>query len=205
MRNRYKIVLGLAVVFVACVAAMTAHAEQRGEEEVALPFRIYTDATAPDNNFAPSGWMGDSGDLQIDDADLDNPHSGGTSLRIDYSAKKSDKKGWSGIYWQYPPDNWGTREEGFDLTGAKRLVFWARGARGGEKIDKFGVGGIKGEFSDSAKVESRSVTLSDKWQRYYINLQNQDLRHIIGGFFVTFNAKSNRGGLTMYLDDIYFE
>ena len=97
-------------------------------------FKIYTDGNSPDNHYAPSGWMGDWGDLKINAADFTTPHSGSTCLKIEYVAKRSQGANWAGIYWQNPPNNWGGRPGGYNLVGATKMVFWARVEKGGEEI-----------------------------------------------------------------------
>ncbi|MBI3252713.1 MAG: hypothetical protein HYZ52_05320, partial [Candidatus Omnitrophica bacterium] len=96
-------------------------------------FPIYTDAKSPDNHYVPSGWMGDYGDIQFDDSWATNPHGGSTAVKVSYSNKATQGARWAGVYWQNPPNNWGTRPGGYDLTGAKKLTFWARGEKGGER------------------------------------------------------------------------
>jgi hypothetical protein len=54
--------------------------------------------------------------------------------RIEY--KQGPEKGWAGLYWQHPDNNWGD-EPGVDLTGAKRISFYARGERGGEIVEVY--------------------------------------------------------------------
>jgi len=156
--------------------------------------------------FFPSGWMGDWGDITLDDACTDNPHSEPTCIKITYSAAKSQGKGWAGIYWQYPDSNWGDNPDGRDLTGATKLTFWARGEKGGEKAE-FKVGGIDGKYPDSIQppVSTGVIVLSDKWQQYTIDLTGKDLSHVIGGFCWVTNKNQNPYGCTIYLDDIKFE
>ena len=84
-------------------------------------FNVYTDRSAPDNHYAPSGWMGDHGDVNINDQSMDNPHSGATCIQVSYSAQQAQGIGWGGIYWQNPPNNWGETKGGFDLTGYNKL------------------------------------------------------------------------------------
>ncbi|MFC1804792.1 hypothetical protein ACFLZ3_03075 [Candidatus Omnitrophota bacterium] len=177
------------------------------EEAVEGPaeFVIYTDRGARGNHYIPSGWMGDYGDLKIHDQSTDNPHSGSTCIQFVYSGKRSQNKGWSGLYWQYPANNWGSKKGGFDLTGMTKLTFWARGEKGGEIIQKFSVGGIKGTYPDSASVEIGPIELTDAWQEYTINLAGKDLSYINGGFNWVATADSNLEGATFYLDDIKFE
>ena len=156
--------------------------------------------------FFPSGWMGDWGDIILDDASTDNPHSEPTCIKITYSAVKSQGEGWAGIYWQYPDKNWGDKPEGQDLTGVTKLTFWARGEKGGEKAE-FKVGGITGKYPDSIRppVSTGIIVLSDKWQQYTIDLAGKDLSHVIGGFCWVTNKNQNPQGCTIYLDDIRYE
>ena len=156
--------------------------------------------------FYSGGWMGDWGDITLDDASTDNPHSEPICIKITYSAARSQGEGWAGIYWQYPDKNWGDKPDGRDLTGATQLTFWARGEKGGEKAE-FKVGGITGKYPDSIQppVSTGITVLSDKWQQYTIDLTGKDLSHIIGGFCWVTNKDQNPHGCTIYLDDIRYE
>jgi len=145
-------------------------------------FVVYKDKNHKDNHYIPSGWMGDYGDVQMDDQSAENPHSGKHSLKFTYTAKQTQNQGWAGIYWQNPPNNWGSKKGGFNLTGMTKLIFWARGEKGGEIIQKFVVGGIKGAYPDSCAVEMGPVTLTNEWKEYSINLAGKDLSYINGGF-----------------------
>lgn len=172
---------------------------------ISKTFVVYTDKNAKDNHYIASGWMGDFGDIKLNDQFMENPHSGTTSMQFTYSAKKTQGQGWAGVYWQNPPNNWGTKKGGFDLTGMTKLVFWARGAKGGEVIQKFVVGGIKGTYPDSTSVEMGPVELTDSWKEYTINLAGKDLSYINGAFSWVMTADTNPEGATFYLDDISFE
>jgi hypothetical protein len=156
--------------------------------------------------FIPSGWMGDWGDISFNDSWTENPHSSPTCIRITYSAVRSQGEGWAGIYWQYPDKNWGGNPDGRNLTGAKKLTFWARGQKGGEKAE-FKVGGISGKYPDSIQppVSTGVIVLSDKWQQYIIDLKGKDLSHIIGGFVWVTSKSQNPNGSTIYLDDIRYD
>src|SRR3989338_3332840 len=146
-------------------------------------FPVYTDAKSPDNHYIPSGWMGDYGDLKYDDRFMQNPHSGSTSIKITYNTNATQGARWAGIYWQNPPNNWGTRPGGYDLTGAKKLPFWVRGEKGGERIEEFKVGGITGEYADSDVAGIGPVVLTTEWQEFTIDLEGKDLSSISGGIF----------------------
>jgi len=171
----------------------------------AKTFNVYTDKTDRTNHYIPSGWMGDYGDINIKDNWRENPRSGTSCLKITYSAKGSQGAGWAGVYWQNPANNWGKRPGGFDLTGARRLTFWARGAQGGEYLDKFGMGGISGEYPDTDSSETYDVELTTEWQQFTVDLTDRDLSHIVGGFFWAANGTDNPDGMEFYLDDIVYE
>ncbi|MCQ9207842.1 MAG: hypothetical protein NG712_00435 [Omnitrophica bacterium] len=179
--------------------------QTEGVSSVEKIFNIFTDKSAPDNHYAASGWMGDFGDININEQYMQNPHSGTTSIQITYSAKETQGAGWGGIYWQNPPNNWGERRGGFDLTGYNKLVFWARGENGDEVVEKFKVGGIKGTYPDSVEIEMGPVTLGKEWQKYTINLVGQDLSYVSGGFSWVTSSRLNPNGATFYFDDIRYE
>jgi len=168
-------------------------------------FYVYTDYHAPQNHFSPSGWMGDYGDIRIDDRSTDDPADGKTCIKITYSAKRSQGAGWAGMYWQQPDNNWGNRFGGYDLSGKKRVTFWVKGAQGGEVIAEFKVGGISGTFEDSGSAHIGPVVLPDHWEQLAIDLSNVDLKHITGGFAWSASADQNRQGMAFYLDEIRFE
>ncbi|MFA5092518.1 MAG: hypothetical protein WC543_01040 [Candidatus Omnitrophota bacterium] len=168
-------------------------------------FVVYLDKNAKDNHYIPSGWMGDTGDIKMNDQCADNPHSGTTSIQFVYTAKKSQNQGWSGVNWQNPSNNWGNKKGGFDLTGMTKLTFWARGAKGGEVLQKVTVGGIKGTYPDTLLVEMGPITLTSDWKQYTVNLVGKDLSYVNGAFGWATNADLNPDGATFYMDDIKFE
>ena len=209
MKKLLVVLVALLMIMPLCALAEEAALQEPAKAEAAKQppkeFGIYSDKGARDNHYIPSGWMGDYGDIKLNDASTDNPHSGTTSLQFVYSAKKSQGQGWAGVYWQNPANNWGSKKGGFDLTGMTKLTFWARGAKGGEVIQKVIVGGIKGTYADSASIEMGPVELTDVWKQYTINLAGKDLTYISGGFGWVTNADLNPDGATFYIDDIKFE
>lgn len=174
------------------------------------PFTVYSDAGSPDNHYDPSGWMGDTGDISMTQESLTNPHGGSSCIRIGYSAKKTQGAGWAGVYWQNPSNNWGSKAGGYDLSGATKLTFWARGEKGGERIEEIKVGGITGEYPDSDVAGIGPLLLSTEWRQYTIDLKGKDLSSISGGFCWVASAASvapveGMEGITFYLDDIVYE
>jgi hypothetical protein len=155
--------------------------------------------------FYPTGYMGATWAISMMKFSRNNPHSAPDCIMIRYNSFQ-DTIGWTGIYWQYPDNNWGT-QKGYNLSGYSKLTFWARGEEGGE-ICYFSVGGINGgQYEDSINPakSTGSVRLTKEWKKYSINLENENLSHIIGGFCYVVVKDQNPGGSTIYLDDIYYE
>jgi len=206
-----RLLVVLAALILAAPICLLAEEQAAAEPK---EFVVYTDKNARENHYIPSGWMGDNasadsqgtrGDIYMNDQSAENPHSGTTCIKIIYTAKKSKGQGWSGIYWQNPANNWGSKKGGFDLTGMTKLTFWARGAKGGEIIQKFMVGGIKGTYPDTANIEIGPIELTDTWRQYTINLAGRDLSYISGGFGWVTTSDLSPEGCVFYLDDIKFE
>lgn len=167
-------------------------------QRTTLPFVIYADgaSSAP---YAPTGWMGNSSVIGFDYWCTANPHSGSTCIKVDYKAATN----WGGIVWQDPPNDWGDKDGGHDLTGASKLTFWARGGAGGEKVE-FYFGVIKPEkpFSDSDSGRI-TVLLTRDWKPYSIDLSGKNLSRIKTGFGWSLAAQGKT--VTFYLDDIQYE
>ncbi len=168
-------------------------------------FNIYTERLNMKNHYIPSGWMGDSGDIQFTDSWREGSHSGNSCIKVKYSARGAQGAGWAGIYWQNPANNWGSQMGGYDLSGYNKLTFWAKGEKGGEVISEFKVGGLSGAYSDSDATSIGPITLTKDWKQYDVDLKGLDLSYISGGFAFTVSARDNTEGCTFYLDDIKFE
>jgi hypothetical protein len=194
--------LGL-IVFAALIFAAVAIKAQ--DVPYFEPFNVYTDKNARGNHYAPSGWMGDYTDIAFSDAWKENPHSGTTCIRIVYRPNVSQGARWVGMYWQYPPNNWGEKKGGYNLTGAKKLTFWARGEKGGERIEEVKIGGITGTYADSDTATAGPIILTTDWKQFEIDLEGRDLSYISGGFCWSTNLDVNLDGATFYLDDMRYE
>ncbi len=168
-------------------------------------FYVYADKGSPLNHYIPSGWMGDYGDLKLDDSNREHPQNGTTAVKWTYSAEGKQTSGWAGCYWQYPANNWGDKPGGFNLTGYKRLTFYVRGGKGNEHIAEFKVGGITGEFGDSDSESIGPIALTKEWTKYTIDLKNKNLSKIVGAFAWSASRDDNPDGFTMFLDEIRFE
>ena len=169
-----------------------------GGARVKLPLAVYADG-AP-QPWAPSGWMGGTDALALDPACAEAPHSGATCLEVRYDAPGM----WAGVAWQHPANDWGDKPGGYDLTGARRLTFWARGAEGGERID-VGVGllGRDRAYGDSVRVERKGLKLGREWKRFTIDLDGCDLSRVKTPFVWSLAGRGRP--VRFYLDDIRFE
>jgi len=191
------------VVFAALL--FTAMALKAQEVEYFQPFNVYTDKNARGNHYIPSGYMGDYSDLSYNDGWREESYSGATCIRIEYRPNVTQGARWAGIYWQSPANNWGDKKGGYDLTGATKLTFWAKGEKGGERVEEFKMGGISGAYADTDIAFVGPLVLTKKWKQYEIDLTGKDVSYISGGFCWSTNLDANPDGCTFYLDDIRYE
>ena len=203
--SRWFLISAVCVLGPASVKGAGPDAVPALSSAVFQPFAVYSGRSARAGHYVPSGYMGDLGTLMMSGAYVATHDGAGTPLRVVYHP--TGPKGWAGVYWQQPANNWGDRagQTGYDLRGAKRLMFWARGEKGGEKIREVRVGGIVGRFPDSDVATRGPIVLTQDWRRYDIDLSGKDLQHIIGGFGFSVNKYDNVGTVTFYIDDISFE
>ena len=188
-----------ALLALAAVAALAASAPLTAAE--AAPKATLPAIIAGEGGEAlwiPSGYMGETDAIAIDAESKDQPHTGSTCLKATYSRDA----GWGGVVWQHPENDWGEKPGGFDLGGAKRLTFWARGAQGGEVV-KFGFGilGADKPYHDSAKGE-KQLTLTREWTEYGFDLAGLDLSRIKTGFMWVVGGQGKP--VVFYLDDAQF-
>jgi len=158
-------------------------------------------------NYAPTGWMGDGAEgtkyVKFDSASREKPHSPPTCQKWTYAGGPA---GWAGVAWQFPANNWGDKP-GRDLSkkNYSAVTFYARGSKGGEKIEFFVGGNTAREksYPSSLAPQTASVDLTPEWRQYRINLTGGNLTSIACAF-----GWSTQGGdqpVTFYLDDIVFE
>ena len=178
----------------------------KAEEPDFKPFYIYSDKGSRSNHYVPSGFMPDGKCISFNDRWQEECQNGKTCIKIVYDIECSkENQEWAGIYWLNPANNWGRRKGGYNLTGATKLTFWAKGELGGEQIQEFTIGGVEGDYPDSDKIVIGPVILSDKWKQYTVDLQGRDLSYISGGFAWSTEVAVNYENCVFYLDDIRFE
>jgi hypothetical protein len=197
-----------AWVVVMSIAMVGISAAQNTDKELAdqvskasLPLVVYGNADASaESPFIASGWMGNTDAIEYDDASKENPHSGETCIRVKYA----DTSKWGGIVWQSPADDWGDEPGGWDLTGAKQLIFWARGDKGGETVEfKLGILPKSKPYHDSGSATLGKIKLTPEWKQYTLGLTGKNLTRIKTGF--VFSVAGTKEPVTFFLDDIQYE
>jgi len=101
-----------------------------------------------------------------------------------------------------------------DLNGSKRMVFFLRGAEGGEKLT-FLVGGKKMDgvpgFSNDATANkfpgikfglSENLTLSNQWTRFSESLEKMDLSDIAYPFGIILNSENSSNIQSIFLKGV---
>ena len=211
----------IVVVLLSVLVGQTKRSLVRIAEPAAHPgaglLYVYKNGGSDQNHFHQRNWMGDNNnDIPEMDETADGiDGSTGIEVRIDFKNHK-----WGGYIFTVGAyndsadtlvPNYGNLDVGFNLSGAKRLTFHARGRTGGEVVEFFTAGlghGASMKYPDSSKKISLGfVKLSYGWKKYEINLSGRDLSRIAGGFAWMSSAEKNPGKQTVrfLLDEIRFE
>lgn len=152
-------------------------------------------------NFTLSGYAGDFDSVKYDEEWTAQCNSEPTCTKITYSVEHAER-GWAGNLWvdvMYPQYS-----TGVDLTAATKLIFWAKGETGGEKIE-FRVGSTQGP-DPQPMISTGVIQLQNSWQQYEIDLTGQrNLGHVFSGFGWITTKALNPSGCTFYLDDMQFK
>ncbi len=180
---------------------------------VALPFLL-------SDEFAPSGYMGDSTDdfnaiaMSKDGTDCKSPRAAGAagdcySVTWKPVLTSGAPSAWVGVYWQYPANNWGAKPGKSVAPGATKVTFQAAGAAGGESV-RFVVGGVNTKGGDATLPDKDAfevgldVTLTAAWTKYEIPLDGAAYDAVIGGF--AWVAKATAASpVAFYVDDVRWE
>lgn len=165
-----------------------------------LPLVIYDEAGRENPPYTPSGWMGNTAALKLDERWATRPHSGKTCVRIDYTAADQ----WAGIAWQHPENDWGDKPGGWDLAGAKHLSVWLRGETGTETVTvELGILGGDKKFPDTAKAKQENIKLSTDWRQVRLDVAGKDVTRIKTGLVISVPGAGKP--TTIYLDDCKYE
>ncbi|MDD5066526.1 MAG: hypothetical protein PHF84_05715 [bacterium] len=167
-----------------------------------FPFHVFS-YKAYTSYYVVSGYMGDVNCVRL--LKIQDTYSYKNSLKLIYNPRYSQaNKGWAGLGWQWPPNNWGENKKGgYDLSEAKYLFFWARGVKGDELVE-FKIGGAKGPYGDTDEASTGVISLSRKWELYKIDLRGKNLKNVITALTIIVTQQLNPNGLTLYLNEIYY-
>jgi len=178
-------------------------------------FWVYEDSHL--NLWKAANWMPQEATTMIKVFDPnceENPKFGKRCIRV--RIEKWTEPNWCGVAWAIPNPKdpaggyWGEEPApGWDLRGAKRVVFWARAPKPCRVQFKAAIIGDK-PYGDSAASPAQTdwLSLTPEWKEYTIDLKNVDLSRVITGFcFVTNrDAQSERdAAVDFYLDQIYWD
>ena len=189
-------------------------------------FYVYQDFISAGNHFSERGIMCDSGDEYcvplMDENCKVLPHSGTSCIKCRFVSQKSNWGGWNFMNSSLqgtqttPQQNWGdVAGGGYNLCGATKLTFWARGEVGGERVKFFifGIGrqpftgkAVKPYPDSEQQISTGYLTLSTNWTQYTIDLTDKDLSRVLLGFAWQTKGSINHGqDITFYLDDIVYD
>jgi hypothetical protein len=183
-----------------------------GGPQLALPFAV-------DSYFRPTGYMGDGitpGPLVVQTSGCKLPRPAGAKgncYKITYKPLPPEAgPAWSGLYWQYPDNNWGAMPGKRIAQGATKVSFYAASETGGDVVT-FRVGGIQNAgaaHQDSLKVDLVQ-TLGTTLTQYSVNITGETYDEVLGPFawvITTYDAAKGAAAATpivFYLDDIRWE
>lgn len=189
-----------------CLVAMCvqpAVAQEPREEK----WYVYRDSTSKENHGVWSNFMpAEAGKIiKLSLVHQTDPQAGDSCIRVDV---KWQEPFWAGVAVSCAANYWGETASAtaFDLRRAKKLVFFARGARGGESIQaKVAIAGDK-THGDSARhpAETEWLVLTKSWKRFEIDLTGKNLERVITPFTFVSSKDRSPGDFTFFLDEIYF-
>ena len=185
---------------------------------------VYLDFGDTENHFTQKAKMAGVDDRLVMDMDenwREDPHGGESCIRCEQVVSAMDWGGWLFLNGWLPEGETAPRlndgkadGQGLNLPGAQALSFWARGDKGGERVEFFTCGfGYDGEwggkivpYPDSAVKRSLGyVRLEREWREYTVDLSGADTRYVVCGFgYVLSGEYSNPGDNVFFLDDIRF-
>ncbi len=170
-------------------------------------FVVYRDADDGINHGVPSFFFSSTNtlfdDISITSKHRNNCYSGRSCILFQYDDTVNT---FGGVYFEsyeeitaLPPQ---TQGDGFDLTGATTLRFYARGQNGGERV-KFSALGIFDSpnisSSNPHEMTTKYITLSSAWQAYTIDVRGIDKSNIEGLFAITAEDP-----VVVFIDEIEF-
>lgn len=204
---RYFVYLGVVLGIVTAYLAFSG-VDVTAQKDNETRWYVYRDGQSGSNHGEWTNYMPKTGGemIRLNLMDTANPASGDTCVQVAVNLKRP---WWCGIAVTCKADYWGTSpwKAAYDLSGTTKLIFKARGQKGGETIQvKVAILGGK-PYGDSTPIPAASswIKLTKAWQTYELDLTGYNLKRLITPFCWVTNKAHNRGGeFVFYLDDIYF-
>jgi hypothetical protein len=136
--------------------------------------------------------------LQIDSDFVDPDEHCEFCYRIQYTP---GAQGQAGVLFE--------TDKALNLKDAKRMIFWARGDLGGEKI-QVSAAGIKSSSAGASNGVKFGVTTTDfalpkTWEKYEIDLSGVDLTSVTHGFELKINKGNDGSDKVMYMKYITYD
>jgi hypothetical protein len=190
----------VSFLFVAA-CCLSAEGQATSTSNAFAPLVLYKDgAKGGDAKHYRYRWLGAPESTKFEDFVRDEPHDGTACVKV--RSEVVDR--WSGILWQRSIKKDQTTPGGINLTGAKSLTFWARGAKGGEKVDfRLSAYPSGTAFEKSAEMRLRDVQLDSEWKQYRIDLQTSGLKSLKEGVVLGVMSRDVPG--TICIDDVQIE
>jgi hypothetical protein len=109
-------------------------------------------------------------------------------------------KGWTGVRWQYPANNWST-VGGLNICAATKMTFWAKGALGGETISFYG-----GNTGTPYEAKLINQALTTTWTQYTVPfIAPGPDSNVTQAFFWLANEPALGSTLSFMIDDIQWQ
>ena len=164
-------------------------------------FYVFKNYGSVTNHFLGINKLGDHDSIYTRE-DLNNVSpAGGSSLEVVYNPRGYETHYASTISLIVSDDE---SKDMYDLNGAKRLFFYARGKNGGEIVE-FDIGSISIDSAQLGTASSGPIVLDNAWQEYSIDLEGLNLSRTKVGFSISLNRYDNSDGAVLYLDEIRYE
>jgi hypothetical protein len=155
--------------------------------------------------------MPDGSGISFTDKFTDDCYQGKTCIKV-AGGQLNENPYWRGIYWLPAGGFEGPGIDVYKLLDVKPgspiyLTFWVKGETGEEQV-QFKVGGVAdGNDSIEFPLETDYLTLGTEWTKHKIDLSEEDLSRVVGGFCWVTNRDQNIGKevVRFFLDEIRYE
>ncbi|MBR3020377.1 MAG: TIR domain-containing protein [Clostridia bacterium] len=180
---------------------------------------VYKDFGDSENHFTQRALMfgKDASNVRaMNDNWQEEPHSGDSCIRCEIVTAEEDWGGWLFVNGYIPEESSEPQlnqadapNQGMNLIGASELRFWARGEKGGERV-QFLLGGYRfgsdSPYPDSCDTQrTEYISLNTEWTEYTIDLSKTDTSYLICGFGFAMNGSdSGAADNVFYLDDVRY-